>query len=75
VVDIGQGAWVEYDEETGIDKAGCTNVISGTNPSGQGVQAWNTNIVQVEKWNGKPLEPDYTWPQRIIFPDGGVKNG
>lgn len=75
VVDIGEGAWVEYDEDSGIDKAGSTNMLSGTNPSGQGVQTWNTNVVQVEKWNGKPLEPDYTWPQRIVFPDGGVKNG
>jgi anaerobic dimethyl sulfoxide reductase subunit A len=75
VVDIGQGAWVEYDEATGIDTAGCTNMISGTNPSGQGIQSWNTNIVQVEKWTGKPLENDYKWPQRIIFPAGGVKNG
>ncbi len=75
VIDICEGAWVEYDEDSGIDKAGCTNMLSGTNPCGQGVQAWNTNVVQVEKWNGKPLEPDYKWPQRIVFPDGGTKNG
>ena len=27
VIDIGQGAWTEYDEATGIDKAGWTNIL------------------------------------------------
>jgi anaerobic dimethyl sulfoxide reductase subunit A len=71
VIDLGEGAWVELDEETGIDKAGCTNMLSGPTPSGQGVQTWNTNIAEVTKWDGAPLSPDYTWPQRIVFPEGG----
>ena len=62
---LGEGAWVDKDDETGIDKAGATNSLSGTNPTGQGVQPWNTCIVQVEKWTGEPLEADYKWPQRI----------
>jgi anaerobic dimethyl sulfoxide reductase subunit A len=71
VIDLGEGAWVELDEETGIDKAGCTNMLSGTTPSGQGVQTWNTNIAEVKKWDGAQLSPDYTWPQRVVFPEGG----
>lgn len=71
VIDLGEGAWVDPDNETGIDKAGCTNILSGNTPSGAGVQTWNTNIAQVEKWEGEPLAPDYTWPQRIVFPEGG----
>jgi anaerobic dimethyl sulfoxide reductase subunit A len=67
VADLGEGAWVEMDDETGIDKAGATNTLAGTTPTGQGVQPWNTNICQVEKWTGDPLEPDYTWPRRVIF--------
>jgi anaerobic dimethyl sulfoxide reductase subunit A len=67
VVDLGQGAWVDMDDEAGIDKGGCTNVLAGTTPTGQGVQPWNTNICQVEKWSGDPLVPDYKWPRRIIF--------
>jgi anaerobic dimethyl sulfoxide reductase subunit A len=67
VVDLGEGAWVEMDDNTGIDKAGATNTLAGTTPSGQGVQPWNTNICQVEKWTGRRLEPDYTWPRRVVF--------
>lgn len=65
VIDLGEGAWVEMNDEQGIDHAGATNVLSGTTPTGAGVQPWNTNNAQVEKWTGDPLQPDYTWPQRI----------
>lgn len=67
VVALGEGAWVERDDETGIDKAGASNSLNGTNPCGQGVQPWNTNIVQVARWEGQPLLPDANWPQRVIF--------
>jgi len=66
VVLLGEGAWVELDEDLGVDKAGATNSLCGTHPTGQGEEPWNTTNVQVEKWTGAPLEPDYTWPQRII---------
>lgn len=66
VTTLGEGAWVEKDEDSGIDKAGATNTLCGTTPSGQGVQPWNTLIVQVEKYEGPvQLEPDAKWPQRI----------
>jgi anaerobic dimethyl sulfoxide reductase subunit A len=65
VVILGEGAWVELDEESGIDKAGATNMLDGTHLTGQGEEPWNTCNVQVEKWAGAPLEPDYTWPKRI----------
>ena len=59
-VDLAHGAWVEVDEQTGIDKAGADNCLGGAIPTGQGTDSYNSCIVQVEKWNGKPLEPDYT---------------
>jgi anaerobic dimethyl sulfoxide reductase subunit A len=66
VTTLGEGAWVEKDEASGIDKAGATNSLCGTTPSGQGVQPWNTLIVQVEKYEGPiKLEPDAKWPQRV----------
>jgi anaerobic dimethyl sulfoxide reductase subunit A len=66
VTTLGEGAWVQKDEASGIDMAGATNTLSGTTPSGQGVQPWNTLIVQVEKYEGPiKLEPDAKWPQRI----------
>ncbi len=65
VTTLGEGAWADIDENTGIDLAGATNTLSGQIPTGQGYQGWNSENVQVEKWNGAPLEPDKNWPQRI----------
>jgi len=65
VVFLGEGAWVEMDEEKGIDLAGATNTLNGTHLSGQGEEPWNSCNVQVEKWNGPTPEPDYKWPLRI----------
>jgi anaerobic dimethyl sulfoxide reductase subunit A len=63
---LGEGAWAEVDEASGIDKAGATNTLNGAIPTGQGHQGWNTCNIQVEKYTG-PIEllPDYKWPQRI----------
>lgn len=66
VVAVGEGAWVEYDEAEGVDKAGATNVLNGPIPSGQGHTGHNSCNVKIEKYN-KPLAEDYKWPQRIIF--------
>lgn len=65
VITLGEGAWVEMDEASGIDKAGATNTLCGPHLTGQGEEPWNTCNVQAEKWTGAPLEPDYLWPQRI----------
>jgi anaerobic dimethyl sulfoxide reductase subunit A len=70
VVILGEGAWVELDEETGIDHAGATNSLCGTHPTGQGEEPWNTTNVRVDKWTGKPVAPDYTWPHRIPIKEG-----
>ncbi|NLP44056.1 MAG: molybdopterin-dependent oxidoreductase [Peptococcaceae bacterium] len=74
VLTLGEGAWADIDEETGIDKAGCTNVLNGGLANGQGVQAYNTCNVQVEKYSG-PLQllPDYLWPLRIVEAQRGTK--
>jgi len=64
---LGQGAWVEIDEETGVDVGGSVNVLHGAIPSGHGHMGWNSCIVEVEKWRGKPLEPDYVRSQRELF--------
>lgn len=66
VVNLPHGAWVQMDEESGIDKAGADNIINGCVPTGQGTSGWNTCIVQVEKYDGPiELKPDYLWEQRI----------
>jgi len=66
VVALGEGAWAEIDEATGIDKAGATNTLNGAIPTGQGHQGWNTCNVQVEKYEGDiETIPDSQWPPRI----------
>ncbi|MEW6621869.1 MAG: molybdopterin-dependent oxidoreductase [Bacillota bacterium] len=63
---LGEGAWVEPDEDENLDRAGSTNVLNGAIPTGQGHTGWNSCNVQVAKYD-KPLKPDYQWPSRIIF--------
>lgn len=66
VVMLGEGAWSQVDEATGLDLAGATNTLNGAIPVGQGAQGWNTCNVQVEKYTGPlVLAPDVQWPQRI----------
>jgi len=82
VVTLGEGAWVERDDATGIDHAGATNSLNGNHLTGQGQEPWNTCVVEVEKWTGEPIAPDAQWPQRVIFDvpadftvGGGMQNG
>ena len=65
VVILAEGAWVEMDEDLGVDKAGTSNVLNGAHLTGQGEEPWESCNAQVEKWTGEPLVPDYKWPQRI----------
>jgi anaerobic dimethyl sulfoxide reductase subunit A len=63
---LGEGAWAEVDEASGIDKAGATNTLNGAIATGQGHQGWNTCNIQVEKYTGPiDLLPDHKWNQRI----------
>ena len=65
VVDLPHGAWLELDDETGIDHAGSDNFLTGDYATVEGHMGWNSVNVQVTKWTGKPLDPDYKWPLRI----------
>lgn len=66
VFTLGEGAWIEIDEKTGIDKAGNVNMINGGIPTGQGHAGFNTCIAEVTKAD-QILDPDYTWPTRITL--------
>ena len=66
VTNLPHGAWLDVDEETGIDLAGSDNYLIGDLPDMEGHMGWNSTNVQVEKWTGDPLTPDYKVPQRII---------
>lgn len=58
VTALGQGARLDLDDESGIDRGGCANVLKGAIPTGGGHLGWNTVIVEVEKWAGPSLRPD-----------------
>ncbi len=62
---LGQGAWTTLDENN-IDKAGNTNVLTGSILCGEGHVPYNTVNIRIEKWTGKALEPDYKWPKNIV---------
>jgi anaerobic dimethyl sulfoxide reductase subunit A len=62
------GSWDDFDEN-GIDRGGCTNTLIGARPMGYGSQAYNSTLVEVEKWTGEPLPADYLWPARIPLKD------
>lgn len=66
VIVLGEGAWVEMDEQAGVDKAGSTGILNGHIATGQGHSGYNSCNAKIEKYN-KPLDPDVKWPQRIIF--------
>jgi anaerobic dimethyl sulfoxide reductase subunit A len=68
VLTMGEGAWVEMDEELGIDRAGNVNTLNGDIPTGQGHAGYSTCIVQVSRLS-ETLEPDYLWPTRIELQD------
>lgn len=65
-IGLPHGAWVEMDEELGVDKAGADNMLCGPIATGFGTSGWNTATCNLEKWDGKPLEEDVNWKQRII---------
>ncbi|MDO5043006.1 MAG: molybdopterin-dependent oxidoreductase [Slackia sp.] len=66
VVGVPHGAWVDVDEETGIDRAGSDNYLIGAEFGGFGVSGYNNQICNIEKYDGEALEPDCEWPQRIV---------
>lgn len=49
VVNIPQGAWYDPDEK-GVDRGGCSNMLTKDAKSPGGAFCTNTTLVQVEKW-------------------------
>jgi anaerobic dimethyl sulfoxide reductase subunit A len=65
VTSLPHGAWTEFDDELGVDKAGSDNYLEAGVPTVEGHSGFNSQIVQVEKWTGPELARDARWPQRI----------
>ena len=68
-VALQDGAWIQIDEETGIDLGGDPNILQAPKSSGEASQSWTGTLVQVEKYTGSiKLEPDKNRP--IVMPVG-----
>ena len=68
-VALQDGAWMNIDEETGIDIGGNPNILQAPAASGQGSQSWTGTLVQVEKYMGDiELLPDKERP--LVLPVG-----
>jgi len=65
VTSLPHGAWTEFDDELGVDKAGSDNYLEAGVPTVEGHSGFNSQNVQVEKWTGPELARDARWPQRI----------
>ncbi|MDE8702477.1 molybdopterin-dependent oxidoreductase [Adlercreutzia equolifaciens] len=65
-VGLPHGAWVNYDEDEGIDRAGTDNVLCGSVTSGMGTSGYNNYNCNFEKYEGEALVPDCELPQRVV---------
>lgn len=65
VISLPHGAWPDVDEETGIDRAGASNMLTPQITSGMGTNAYNSSLVNIEKWTGEPLPRDCEMPDRV----------
>lgn len=64
---IQDGAWLLIDEATGIDLAGCPNILQAPAADGMGSQSWTGTPLQIEKYSGTlELLPDAQWPARTF---------
>ena len=63
VIALPHGPWLDIDKDTGIDRAGNENVLVPAVTSGQGVDGYNTVVVNFEKYDGT-LDADYLLPMR-----------
>lgn len=58
------GTWTRFNEK-GEDYSGSDNVLCAPESQLVNTSGYNTNICNFEKYDGT-LEPDYTWPQKIV---------
>lgn len=69
VVGLPHGAWVDVDEETGIDKAGADNYLTGQVATGQGVSGFNSMNCRISKYSTQ-IPADVDMPARFALKDG-----
>lgn len=70
-VALEDGGWLDIDEETGIDKGGCPNILQAPEASGHGYACWTGGLVEVERYTGElEITADKNAP--LIVPVGIV---
>lgn len=65
-VGLPHGAWMDYDEAEGVDRAGTDNVLCGSVTSGMGTSGYNNYNCNFEKYAGEALQPDCELPARVV---------
>ena len=70
---VPHGAWMDIDEESGIDRSGSDNILCAPTTTGCGVSGYNTNLVNYEKYDGEPLRADALKPPRMADTEGKGK--
>lgn len=55
VIGMPHGAWLRLDEETGIDQGGHDNTLVSSASTGQTVDAYNSTMVNIQKYDGEAL--------------------
>jgi anaerobic dimethyl sulfoxide reductase subunit A len=67
VVVSAEGATVRLNEDESIDLGGNANIVCESFLCGEGHQAYNTTLLQAEKWTGESLKPNYQWTDTPKF--------
>ena len=65
-VALPHGAWLDFDEDEGVDRAGCDNMLVGSITAGMGTAGYNNFNCNYELYTGEALKPDCELPQRIV---------
>ncbi|MCI8513018.1 MAG: molybdopterin-dependent oxidoreductase [Lachnospiraceae bacterium] len=66
VISVLHGCWEDLDEETGIDRAGADNILTGQICTGQRICAWNSTLCNMEKYSKDALDEDVNMNSRLI---------
>ena len=66
VIGVLHGTWADIDPETGIDRAGSDNILTGNKCTGQRICAWNTTLANMEKYDGPELPADVDMNDRMV---------
>lgn len=65
-VGLPHGAWLDWDAEEQLDRAGMENVLCGSLAVGQATSGYNNYNCNYELYEGAPLGADCDLPARVV---------